>query len=81
MGLPLTFNQQTFKLRYSSVQRFVRLYLPANFAQHTADCALVAYILNSLPISSSFFSVRRRATLRGSLTNPRFTQLWSFTIQ
>jgi hypothetical protein len=43
-SLPLTFKQQICKLRYSSVQCFVRLYLPADFAPHTAGRAVVSYI-------------------------------------
>jgi hypothetical protein len=42
--MPLPFEQKIFKLRYSSVQCFVRLYLPADFAQHAAGRALVSYI-------------------------------------
>jgi len=41
----LTFKQQIFKLRYSSVQRFVCLYLPADCAQHTVDYTVVSYII------------------------------------
>ena len=59
MGLPLTFNQQTFKLRYSSPQRFIRLYLPADFAQHTAGRAVVYYI----KLFADFFKLFPREAL------------------
>ena len=42
--MPLPFEQLTFMLRYSSVQRFVCCYLPADFAPHTAGRAVVSYI-------------------------------------
>jgi hypothetical protein len=43
-NLPLTFEQQIFKPRYSSVQCLVRLYLPADFAQQNEDCTVIIHI-------------------------------------